>query len=194
MEIVRDIGTMAHPDVEYGRPGNHAELVFRDCRVPADHLIGAPGDGFVLAQQRLGGGRIHHAMRWLGQAQRSLDIMCERAVSRTSHGKLLAQHQMVQDYVALSHTEIQAARLLTFQTAWKMDKYGAARGAGRPGHGQGARVEGRAGGARPDDPGLRCPRVLERSARSRSGTARRGSGRSVTGRTSCTSRCSRARS
>ena len=65
-------------------------------------------------------------MRWLGQAQRSLDIMCERAVSRTSHGKLLAQHQMVQDYVALSHTEIQAARLLTFQTAWKMDKYGAA--------------------------------------------------------------------
>ena len=80
----------------------------------------------MLAQQRLGGGRIHHAMRWLGQAQRSLDIMCERAVSRTSHGKLLAQHQMVQDYVALSHMEIQSARLLTFQTAWKMDKYGAA--------------------------------------------------------------------
>jgi hypothetical protein len=72
--------------------------------VPADHLIGEPGEGFVLAQQRLGGGRIHHAMRWLGQAQRSLDIMCERAVSRTSHGKLLAQHQMVQDDVALSHT------------------------------------------------------------------------------------------
>ena len=82
MEIVRDIGTMAHPDVEFGRPGNHAEILFRNCRVPADHLIGAPGDGFVLAQQRLGGGRIHHAMRWLGQAQRSLDIMCERAVSR----------------------------------------------------------------------------------------------------------------
>jgi alkylation response protein AidB-like acyl-CoA dehydrogenase len=126
MEIVRDIGTMAHPDVAYGRPGNHAEIVFRDCRVPADHMIGQPGDGFVLAQQRLGGGRIHHAMRWLGMAQRSLDIMGERAVSRTSHGKLLAQHQMIQDYVALSHTEIQAARLLTFQTAWKVDKYGAA--------------------------------------------------------------------
>jgi acyl-CoA dehydrogenase len=125
MEIVRDIGTMAHPEVEFGQVGNHAELVFRGCHVPADHLIGAPGDGFVLAQQRLGGGRIHHAMRWLGQAQRSLDIMCERAVSRTSHGKLLAQHQMVQDYVALSYTEIQAARLLTFQTAWKMDRYGA---------------------------------------------------------------------
>ena len=125
MEIVRDIGTMAHPDVEFGQIGNHAELVFQGCRVPADHLIGAPGDGFVLAQQRLGGGRIHHAMRWLGQAQRSLDIMCERAVSRRSHGKLLAGHQMVQDYIALSHTEIQAARLLTFQTAWKMDKHGA---------------------------------------------------------------------
>jgi acyl-CoA dehydrogenase len=125
MEIKRDIATMAHPDVEYGQPGNHGEIVFHDCRVPLDHLIGQPGDGFVLAQHRLGGGRIHHAMRWLGQAQRALDIMCERAVSRTSHGLLLAQHQMVQDYVASSHTEIQAARLLTFQTAWKMDRYGA---------------------------------------------------------------------
>ena len=126
MEIVRDVGTMAHPDVTFGRPGNHAEIKFRDCRVSADHLIGAPGDGFVLAQQRLGGGRIHHAMRWLGQAQRALDIMCERAVSRASHGKPLGQHQMVQDYVALSHMEIQAARLLTFQTAWRMDRHGAA--------------------------------------------------------------------
>jgi alkylation response protein AidB-like acyl-CoA dehydrogenase len=126
MEIVRDIGTMSHPDTTYGRLGNHAEILFKDCRVPADALIGNPGDGFVLAQQRLGGGRIHHSMRWLGQAQRSLDIMCERAVSRTSHGKLLAQHQMIQDYVAQSHMEIQSARLLTFQTAWKMDKFGAA--------------------------------------------------------------------
>jgi alkylation response protein AidB-like acyl-CoA dehydrogenase len=65
-------------------------------------------------------------MRWLGQAQRSFDIMCERAVSRESHGKLLAQHQMIQDYVALSHMEIESARLVTFQTAWKMDRYGAA--------------------------------------------------------------------
>jgi alkylation response protein AidB-like acyl-CoA dehydrogenase len=126
MDIVRDIGTMAHPDVTFGRPGNHAEITFTDCRVPADHLIGEPGGGFVLAQQRLGGGRIHHAMRWLGQAQRSLDIMCERAVSRTSHGRLLGQHQMIQDYIARSHMEIQAARLLTFQTAWRMDQVGAA--------------------------------------------------------------------
>src|SRR5688572_1732672 len=125
MDIVRDIPTMAHPDVHFGAPGNHAEIVFRDCRVPTGNLIGARGEGFVLAQKRLGGGRIHHAMRWIGQSQRSLEIMCERAVSRESHGRLLAQHQMVQDYVATSHTEIEAARLLTFQTAWKMDKYGA---------------------------------------------------------------------
>ena len=110
------------PTPSYGRPGNHAEIVFTNCRVPADHLIGRPGDGFVLAQKRLGGGRIHHAMRWIGQAQRSLDIMCERGVSRESHGKLLGQHQMIQDYIALSHTEIEAARLLTFHTAWKMDQ------------------------------------------------------------------------
>jgi acyl-CoA dehydrogenase len=127
MDIVRDVGTMSHPHPEFGQPGGHAEIRFTECRVPADHLIGNPGDGFVLAQQRLGGGRIHHAMRWLGQAQRSLDIMCERAVSRSSHGKPLGQHQMVQDYIALSHMEIQSARLLTFQTAWKMDKYGASR-------------------------------------------------------------------
>src|SRR5262249_61808774 len=102
---------------------DHAEIVFRNCRVPSDHLIGQPGEGFFLAQQRLGGGRIHHAMRWLGQAQRSLDIMCERAVSRRSHGKLLAEHQMVQDYVALSHMEIPTARLLTFPAPMQMDKY-----------------------------------------------------------------------
>ena len=95
MDVVRDVGTMAHPKPEFGRPGGHAEVVFTDCRIPRDHLIGNPGDGFVLAQKRLGGGRIHHSMRWLGQAQRSFDIMCERAVSRESHGKLLAQHQMI---------------------------------------------------------------------------------------------------
>jgi acyl-CoA dehydrogenase len=125
MTIVRDIPTMAHPDVHHGDVGNHAEIRFDECRVPADHLIGRPGDGFVLAQKRLVGGRIHHAMRWIGQARRAFDIMCERAVSRKSHGKLLGQHQMIQDFIALSHTEIEAARLLTFQTAWKMDRYGA---------------------------------------------------------------------
>ena len=125
LNILRDVPTMAHPQHEYGKQGGHAEILFEECRVPRENLIGQPGDGFVLAQKRLGGGRIHHAMRWIGQAQRSLEIMCERAVSRESHGKLLAQHQMVQDFVALSHTELEAARLLTFRTAWKMDKHGA---------------------------------------------------------------------
>ena len=125
MDVVRDVGTMSHPKPEFGRPGGHAEVIFRECRVPLDHMIGEPGDGFVLAQKRLGGGRIHHAMRWLGQAQRAFDIMCERAVSRESHGRLLAQHQMIQDYVALSHMEIESARLVCFQTAWKMDRLGA---------------------------------------------------------------------
>jgi acyl-CoA dehydrogenase len=125
LEIVRDVPTMSHPEATYGRVGNHAELVFRNCRVPHDHLIGAPGDGFVLAQKRLGGGRIHHSMRWIGQAKRSFDIMCERAVSRQSHGKVLGAHQMIQDYIATSHMEIESARLVTFQTAWKMDRLGA---------------------------------------------------------------------
>lgn len=125
LEIVRDIPTMSHPDAEYGRTGNHAYLRFEGCRVPGDHLIGEPGDGFVLAQKRLGGGRIHHSMRWLGQAQRSFDIMCERAVSRESHGKTLGSHQMIQDYIARSHMEVEAARLLTFRTAWNMDRLGA---------------------------------------------------------------------
>ncbi len=119
----------------------------------------------MLAQQRLGGGRIHHAMRWLGQAQRSLDIMCERAVSRTSHGKLLAQHQMVQDYVALSHMEIQSARLLTFQTAWKMDKYGAAAVRADLGMIKAHVSKVVLGGTRPHDPGVRRARLLERPAR-----------------------------
>jgi acyl-CoA dehydrogenase len=80
MEAVRDVPTMPHPDVEYGRPGNDAESVFRDCRVPADHLIGRPGDGFVLAQKRPRAGRIHHSMRWLGQAQRSFSDVVEPVV------------------------------------------------------------------------------------------------------------------
>ena len=166
MEIVRDIPTMAHPDVGLRRARAitpRSSSATAGCRSTTSSAN--PGDGFVLAQQRLGGGRIHHAMRWLGQAQRSLEIMCERAVSRESHGKLLGQHQMVQDYIALSHTEIEAARLLTFQTAWKMDKLRRRRRA-RPTsrHGEGARVEGRARRARSHHPGVRRARLSERPA------------------------------
>ncbi len=125
MNIVRDIPTMAHPDPEFGALGNSAEILFEGCRVPAENLIGNPGDGFILAQKRLGGGRIHHAMRWIGLAQRALEITCERAVSRKSHGRRLADHQMVQDFIFQSRSEIEAARLITFQAAWRMDKVGA---------------------------------------------------------------------
>jgi acyl-CoA dehydrogenase len=122
VDIVRDVPTMGEPDHRTGEPGGHAEILYRDVRVPYDNLIGDPGDGFALAQKRLGPGRIHHAMRWLGQSRRAFDMLCERAVSRYTHGSLLADKQMVQDWIAESHAEMQAARLLTLQAAWTMDQ------------------------------------------------------------------------
>ena len=82
VNILRDVPTMSHPEQRTGEPGGHAEIIYDNVRVPADHLIGNPGDGFLLAQKRLGPGRIHHAMRWLGQSQRAFDMLCERALSR----------------------------------------------------------------------------------------------------------------
>jgi len=123
--ILRDVGAMDHPDVVYGRFGNHAEILYDDVRVPADHLIGLEGSGFLLAQTRLGPGRIHHCMRWLGQSQRAFDMMCERALSRYTHGSLLAEKQTVQNWIADSKAEMHAARLMTLHAAWKMDQVGA---------------------------------------------------------------------
>ena len=94
-------------------------------RVPAGNLIGREGSGFVLAQKRLGPGRIHHCMRWLGQSRRAFDMLCERAVSRYAHGSMLAEKQTIQNWVADSMAEMQAARLMTLQAAWKMDQEGA---------------------------------------------------------------------
>jgi acyl-CoA dehydrogenase len=122
LRVLRDIPTMAEPDAQLGEFGNHAEVIYDNVQVPASALIGEPGDGFALAQKRLGPGRIHHAMRWLGQSQRAFDMLCERAVSRTVHGSLLADKQMVQDWVAESYAGMQAARLLTLQAAWRMDQ------------------------------------------------------------------------
>jgi len=99
--------------------------VYRDVRVPVENLVGNEGEGFRLAQMRLGPGRIHHCMRWLGQSQRAFDMLCERAVSRYLHGSLLADKQMVQSWVADSMAEMTAARLMTLQAAWKMDRDGA---------------------------------------------------------------------
>ena len=129
MNILRDVHTMSHPWAGGGdqHSGGHAEILFEDCRVPAANVIGGPGQGFILAQKRLSGGRIHHAMRWIGTCNRAFDLMCERAVSRQLHGKPLADKQFIQDFVAESRTEIDAARLLTLHAAWHWDTYGAER-------------------------------------------------------------------
>ena len=125
VDIVRDVPTMEHPFPSFGVIGGHAEIVYRDVRVPAGNLVGNEGDGFRLAQMRLGPGRIHHCMRWLGQSGRAFDMLCERAVSRYVHGSLLSDKQMVQAWVADSMAEMTAARLMTLYAAWKMDRDGA---------------------------------------------------------------------
>ena len=126
VEIVRDVATMEDPGTEFGRFGNHAEIRYVDVRVPVGNLVGNEGSGFVLAQKRLGPGRIHHCMRWLGQSRRAFDMLCERAVSRYAHGSTLAEKQTIQNWVADSMAEMAAARLMTLQAAWKMDQEGAA--------------------------------------------------------------------
>jgi acyl-CoA dehydrogenase len=124
VDIVRDVATMEDPESPFGRYGNHAEIWYREVRVPAGNLIGREGQGFVLAQHRLGPGRIHHCMRWLGQSRRAFDMLCERAVSRYTHGSKLSDKQTVQNWVADSLAEMQAARLMTLYAAWKMDRDG----------------------------------------------------------------------
>lgn len=127
VEIVRDVATLEDPgrtDRFHGF-GGHAEIRYHSVRVPYDNLVGHEGDGFKLAQLRLGPGRIHHCMRWLGQAERALDMLCERALSRQAHGSLLAEKQTVQNWIADSYAGIQAARLMTLHAAWRMDRDGA---------------------------------------------------------------------
>jgi acyl-CoA dehydrogenase len=126
VDILRDVPTMSEPHEHPARPGGHTEIVYRDVRIPAENLIGNEGDGFLLAQRRLGPGRIHHCMRWLGQSRRAFDMLCERALSRYTHGSLLGDKQMVQDWIAASAAEMTAARLMTLQAAWKMDQGGTA--------------------------------------------------------------------
>jgi acyl-CoA dehydrogenase len=126
VNILRDVPTMEHPDQPYGRLGGHAEMLYEDVRVPADSLLGAEGAGFLIAQQRLGPGRIHHCMRWLGVSGRAFDMLCERALYRFTHGSVLAEKQTVQNWIADSAAEIQAARLMTLHAAWVMDTQGAA--------------------------------------------------------------------
>jgi acyl-CoA dehydrogenase len=124
--ILRDVNTMEHPDQPFGRLGGHAEVLYEGVRVPASERLGPEGAGFLIAQQRLGPGRIHHCMRWLGQAQRALDMLCERSLVRYAHGSLLAEKGVVREWIADSATQLHAARLMTLHAAWVMDTQGAA--------------------------------------------------------------------
>lgn len=124
MTILRDIPSMHDPVIEYGQIGNHAEVLLEDVHVPVDNLIGTRGHGFILSQVRLGPGRLHHATRWLGEAERAFDMMCERAQSRSSFGKSYTRHQMIQEYITDSRIELETAKLLTLRAAWKFDREG----------------------------------------------------------------------
>ena len=119
VEIVRNVGVWAHPEAE----GTHAYVRYSNVRVPADHLLGERGQGFAVAQTRLGGGRIHHAMRTVGLVRAALDMMLERVVSRQTRGSRLADLQLVQEMLADSWIQLEQFRLLVLQTAWKIDRF-----------------------------------------------------------------------
>jgi alkylation response protein AidB-like acyl-CoA dehydrogenase len=116
VDIVRSVPVMGETR------GNHCEIYYRDVRVPVTNVLGQEGDGFMIAQKRLGPGRIHHCMRWLGQMSRAFDLLCERALARSTFGTTLAQKQTVQNWIADSVAEIQSARLLTLHAAHKIDQ------------------------------------------------------------------------
>ncbi len=124
VNIVRDVATMEHPEERYGYFGGHAEIRYENVRLPKEALLGPRGAGFLIAQQRLYPGRIHHCMRWLGVARRAFDMMCEYSLTRYAHGSLLSEKGTVQNWIADSAAEMQAARLMTLQAAWKMDTQG----------------------------------------------------------------------
>jgi acyl-CoA dehydrogenase len=120
LTIERDL-----PIFGYNDQHGHCEIVFRDVRVPATNLLGNEGDGFVIAQARLGPGRIHHAMRAIGMAERALALMVDRAKSREAFGRHLSDYANVQDLIAQSRIDINMARLHVYDAAWKIDQQGA---------------------------------------------------------------------
>jgi acyl-CoA dehydrogenase len=124
LKKLRNIPTMAGEHERFGY--GHSEIIYDNVRVPKDNIIGKPGQGFLIAQARLGPGRIHHCMRWLGQARRAFDMLCERSLQREAFGKKLAGHETVQNWIADSVAEMQAARLMTLHAAWVIDTEGAA--------------------------------------------------------------------
>jgi acyl-CoA dehydrogenase len=122
LNVARNIPNMASELEPFGF--GHSEVFYENCRVPRANLLGGRGEGFLIAQMRLGPGRIHHCMRWLGMARRAFDMMCERALQREGFGGALARKQTVQNWIADSAAEMQAARLMTLQAAWKIDREG----------------------------------------------------------------------
>ncbi len=121
--ILRNISIMGDAGSDYS---SHAEVVFEDCRVPQSNRLGAVGHGFAIAQERLGPGRIHHCMRWIGICERAFDLLCRRAASRElAPGRLLGSRQIVQEWIADSRAEIDAARLLVLRAAHEIDTHGA---------------------------------------------------------------------
>jgi acyl-CoA dehydrogenase len=119
INVLRNVG-LGYQPIGGGR---ESYLSYENVRVPADHMLGPRGGAFEVAQTRLGGGRIHHAMRTVGLVKRIFDMLCERAVSRFTQGEMLSDKQMVQDMIAESWMEIESFRLLTMHTAWKIDQY-----------------------------------------------------------------------
>ena len=119
LKVVRNVPIMHH----YA-PEGHAEILFRNVRVPASNLLGEEGKGFALAQARLGPGRIHHCMRSIGQCELALELMCDRAQERKTFGRHLHEHGVVAEWIALSRMEIEQARLLVLKAAWLIDKHG----------------------------------------------------------------------
>ena len=124
LTVVRDIASVENPKPRPHSYGSHCEVTLRDVRLGSDAMLGGRGDGFVVAQIRLGPGRIHHCMRWIGQATRAFDMMCERATYRSAHGSLLADKQTIRNFIADSAAEIQALRLMTLHAAWRIDNEG----------------------------------------------------------------------
>ena len=122
VEIVRNIGLMGE-DFGDGHEGMHALIHYDEVRVPAESLLGGEGQAFAIAQTRLGGGRIHHAMRTVGVCQKALDMMCERALSRQTQGSVLADKQSVQNYIADSYAQLTQFRLFVLYVAWEIDQY-----------------------------------------------------------------------
>jgi len=117
-ELVRKIPVMGHEGRGWG---THCETRFTNVRVPFENVLGEPGDGFRIAQKRLGPGRIHHVMRWLGQMQRAFELMCSYSLERKVFGEALAEKQTIQNWIAESAADIQACRLMTFQAAQRID-------------------------------------------------------------------------